>query len=195
MNKNVLMQDKIDLSALNQLKTNWKWYLVLGIGLIIFGSLAAIFSIISTLVSVIYLGSFIIVLGFFEGAKSFKINKWSSFFLHLFLSILYIVGGFFILLNPTVNALSLTLLLAIFFIVAGILRIIFSFSSNVPHKTWIFLNGILTLILGILIWRQWPYSGLWAIGTLVGIDAIFTGWTWIMLSLEAKNIKIENHPI
>ena len=62
---------------------------------------------------------------------------------------------------------------------------------TIPHKGLLLFNGIITLILGILIWAEWPFSGLWVIGTLVGIDAIFTGWTWILLSLKAKNLKLE----
>ena len=52
-----------------------------------------------------------------------------------------------------------------------------------------FINGICTTILGILIWQQWPVSGVWALGLLLGVDMIFTGWTWIMLSLAAKSIR------
>lgn len=179
--------------ALEQLKENRHWYLGLGIGLVILGILALVFSLISTEIMVIYLGAVLVVFGFFEVLKALKINHWSNFFLHLFLGILYIVAGIFIVTNPLANALSLTLLLAIFFVVSGLVRIVFSFTNNVHNNRWLLLNGIVTLLLGILIWAQWPYSGLWVIGTLIGIDAIFTGWTWIILSLQAKNIKVENH--
>lgn len=166
-----------------QLRENKNWYLFLGASLVVFGTLAVIFALTSTLVSVIYLGILLVILGLFEGIKSFKINRWSNFFLHLFLSILYIVGGIFIMLNPAINALTLTLLLAIFFVISGILKTIFALTQQITHKGWLLLNGLLTLLLGILIWAEWPYSGLWVIGTLVGIDAIITGWTWIMLAL------------
>ncbi len=175
--------------VLRQIQENRNWYLGLGIGLVVLGSLAIIFSFLSTLISVVYLGLLIIIVGIFEGVKAFKINLWANFFLHLFLSIFYIVGGFFITLNPALSALSLTLLLAIFFVVSGILRIIFGLAKHVPHKGWLILNGVVTLALGLLIWYEWPYSGLWVIGTFIGIDAIFTGWTWIMLSMATKKLK------
>lgn len=180
---------KISPFALNQIKKNSSWYMTLGIGLVILGSLAILFSFISTIVSVVYLGIFIIILGIFEAVKAFKINLWANFFLHLFLSILYIVCGLFITINPTASALSITFLLAIFFVVTGILRIIFGLAKHVPHRIWLVINGIVTLLLGLLIWYEWPYSGLWVIGTFIGIDTIFTGWTWIMLSAEAKKLK------
>lgn len=189
-NANLFSKKELDVTALKQLHKNWNWYFMLGIGLILLGSLAVVFSIVTTLVSVIYLGIFLMVLGFFEFAKCLKIDTMIHFFLHLFLGILYIVGGFYIAKHPAVNALTLTLLLAIFFIVGGILRIIFGFSKNLPHRGWILFNGVITLLLGIMIWKQWPYSGLWVIGLLVGIDTIFSGWSWIMLSLYAKNLKV-----
>lgn len=175
--------------ALQQLKENWNYYLMLGIGLVAFGTLAIIFSLTSTLISVIYLGVSLIFLGFFEGAKAIRINKLSTFFLHLCLSILFIVGGALIIINPMGNALSLTFLLALFFIIAGILRVIFSFTQHIPHAGWLLFNGVITILLGALILYEWPYSGLWVIGTFVGIDMLFTGWTWIMLALQAKNLQ------
>ncbi len=176
-------------AALKQLKENSSWYLVLGISLIILGTLFIFYSFTATIVSVIYLGALITIAGIFEGVKAFKMNKWKSFFLHLFLCILYLIAGIFIALNPAVNALTLTLLLAIFFVITGIAKTIFALTQHVPHKMWILLNGILTLILGILIWMQWPVSGLWVIGMFFGIDLIFTGFTWIQLSMIAKNLK------
>jgi len=58
----------------------------------------------------------------------------------------------------------------------------------IPGSGWILFDGIVTLILGILVWRQWPSSSLWVIGTLVGISMIFTGMTRLMLSLAARRI-------
>lgn len=176
------------MNQIEQLKTNANWYLMLGISLIILGTLAVIFTFTSTLFSLIYLGSFLLVLGVFEAVKAFKLNLWKSFFLHIFLAILYGACGAFILAYPTVNAITLTLALAIFFVITGLLRIIFAFAPQTPHKGWLAFNGFCTLLLGVLIWQQWPSSGLWVIGMLVGIDAIITGWTWVMLSLAAKRL-------
>jgi uncharacterized membrane protein HdeD (DUF308 family) len=53
---------------------------------------------------------------------------------------------------------------------------------------WLLLHGVINLLLGVLIWRQWPLSGLWVIGLFVGIDMIFNGWSLVMLSLAAKNL-------
>lgn len=171
-----------------QLQQNWGWYLALGIGLVILGTLATFYAWTTTLFSVVYLGFLLIILGIFEGTQSLKISEWSNSFLHLFLGVLYTIAGLYMVWDPGINALSLTLLLAIFFVVSGILKIIFATINEIPHKMWLIANGVITTLLGILIWEQWPISGLWAIGLLVGIDILFTGWTLIMLSLAAKNL-------
>ena len=182
----------VDGVSKQQLKDNANWFLGLGIGLVILGTLAVIFSYITTLFSVMYFGVFMVVIGLFEAVKSFKMHLWSTFFLHLFLAVLYIVGGGFIVMYPAINAVSLTLLLSLFFIVSGILKIIFVVTCKTPHTFWLFTNGSVTFLLGVCILNQWPLSGLWVIGMLIGIETLFTGWTYIMLSAAAK--KIEHTP-
>lgn len=176
---------------LRQLKQNASWFLVLGILLVILGTLAVVFSFYSTLFSILYLGSLLIVAGVIEGVKSIKMRPLKRFLLHLALGILYFGSGVYLVANPEINAITLTLLLAIFFMVSGALRIMFALMADIPHKGWLLVNGLLTFILGILIYQQWPVSGLWVIGMFVGIDLMFTGYSWIMLSLAAKDLKTD----
>jgi uncharacterized membrane protein HdeD (DUF308 family) len=53
---------------------------------------------------------------------------------------------------------------------------------------WVVLNGVITLVLGVMIWRQWPESALWVIGLFLGIDLVFSGWTWVLLALAVRSI-------
>ena len=98
------------------------------------------------------------------------------------------VVGIIIVANPGAGALVLTLVMAVFFMVAGLFRIITALVTRFPHWGWLLFSGLITLGLGLLIWRQWPLSGLWVIGTFIGIDMIITGWTWIMLSLAGRRL-------
>lgn len=184
------LHQRMDEATLRQLKENRYWYLFLGLGLIILGMLAIAYAFTSTLFSVVYLGAILFFVGVFKAGTAIKSDRWGNFFLYLFLAVLYCVSGLFIAVNPLVSALSLTLLFAILFIVSGVLKVIFSFIYHVPARGLLFFSGLIGIILGSLIWYQWPYSGLWVIGTFVGIDAVFTGWKWIMLSLAAKSIKL-----
>lgn len=189
--ENIKNINAIDLATVKELKNNWGSYLALGIMLNIVGTLAIIFAFTSTIFSVIYLGSMLVILGVFEAVQSFKIHPISRFILHFFLSTVCAITGLYLIFYPTINAINLTLLLAIFFVVTGILRIIFSAIGHTPHRFWLLLNGIITLILGLLIWHQWPVSGLWVIGMFLGIDMVFMGWNWIMLALSLKDAKVE----
>jgi uncharacterized membrane protein HdeD (DUF308 family) len=79
-------------------------------------------------------------------------------------------------------------LMAIFFILTGIFRFILALWMRLPNWGWECINGIVTMILGIIIWEQWPISGMWVIGLFIGIDLIISGWAWIMLSLAARQL-------
>src|SRR3984893_15657036 len=94
------------------------------------------------------------------------------------------------LMNPLLGVLSLTLVLAVFLLFEGILELLLYFRTRrIRHAGWILFDGIVTLILGILIWAQWPSSSVWVIGTLVGISLIFSGISRFMLSAAIRNVS------
>ena len=88
--------------------------------------------------------------------------------------------------SPVDSALVLTLLLAVYFMVIGIFRIVASLTMRFPNWGWVLFSGIVSFILGVLTKQQWPLSGLWIIGLFIGIDMIFSGWSYVMLSLAAR---------
>jgi uncharacterized membrane protein HdeD (DUF308 family) len=183
------MRSCLSGECIKQIKEHSIMYLWLGISLVVLGMLAIMFSFVSTILSMVYLGAILIVVGLFEGFKALKVRSWNKFFfMHLALGILYIAAGAFVIAYPIANAVMLTLLWAAFFVVSGLMRIVFAFAKHIPHKSWIVANGIMSVLLGLLIWWQWPLSGLWVIGMFIGIDMIMIGWSWIMLSSVAKRL-------
>lgn len=167
---------------------HWGWYLALGILMVITGSFALYYSTATTLLSVLYLGAFLIIGGGIEAIQALRMKQWKGFFLHAVIAVIYFFCGIFMLVEPMRNALALTLFLSIVLVAIGIFRIIFSLSTDLPHWGWLLLNGIISIILGVLIFKEWPVSGLWVIGMFVAIELIFTGWTWIMVSARAKQL-------
>jgi uncharacterized membrane protein HdeD (DUF308 family) len=168
------------------LHRNWGWVLALGLVSIILGTVALGWSVLATLASVILLGWILLVAGVLEAVHAFWQRKWGGFFLYLLNGILSVVVGLMLVGNPAASAVVLTLLLAMFFMVGGIFRIIASLVMRFPSWGWRLFNGLISLLLGILIWSQWPVSGLWVIGLFVGIDLIFSGWCNVMLALAAR---------
>lgn len=107
----------------------------------------------------------------------------------LLLGILYIWVGVYALLHPVAGLASLTLVLAIYLFVEGVLEFVLSFRLRpMPGSTWLLFDGVITFILAILIWRTWPSSTEWVIGTLVGISMIFSGMSRLILSLAARRL-------
>jgi uncharacterized membrane protein HdeD (DUF308 family) len=174
--------------GLDSVRDNWGWILASGLAFILVGTIALLYSVIATLASVLVFGSFLIVGGLFEAVHAFKTDRWGGFLLALLMAILYVVVGGLMVLNPGVGAVSLTLLIAAFFLVGGIFRIIAAAAFRPPSWGWLVTSGLVTLLLGILIWAQWPVSGLWVIGLFVGLDMIFSGMWLTMLALAARRL-------
>jgi uncharacterized membrane protein HdeD (DUF308 family) len=77
-------------------------------------------------------------------------------------------------------------LLAIYLLIEGIFEIILAFQLTRSGRLWMMLEGVVTIILAVMIWRTWPFSTIWAIGTLVGISMIFSGFSRLMFSLACR---------
>lgn len=171
---------------LTEVQKNWGWFLALGILLIALGAIAIGSSIFVTVLSIFFLGVLLVIAGISQIIYSFWARQWSGLFLSQLIGILYIVTGFLCIAKPAVTALSLTLLIAAFFLVGGLFRMINSIALRYDHWGWVFINGLITFALGLLIFSDWPYSGLFIIGLFIGIDLILSGWTAVLLALTAR---------
>jgi uncharacterized membrane protein HdeD (DUF308 family) len=172
--------------SLEDFQKNRGWFLALGILLIIGGSLAIIYDVAATLLSVLFFGWLLIAVGAIEAVQSFWQPRWGGFFIHLIVGILAVVVGFHLVSSPMSGALVLTLVMAIYFMVIGIMRVVTALAMRFPNWGWVLFSGLITFILGIMIKSQWPATGLWVIGLFIGIDMIFSGWSYVMLSMAAK---------
>jgi uncharacterized membrane protein HdeD (DUF308 family) len=112
-----------------------------------------------------------------------------GFLWELLVGILYIFIGVYLLMHPVAGLISLTIALAIYLFLEAILEFVLGFTLRpLPGTGWLIFDGIVTLILAIMIWRTWPTSAPWIIGTLVGISMLFSGISRLMLSLAARSV-------
>ncbi|HEX4046170.1 MAG TPA: DUF308 domain-containing protein [Gammaproteobacteria bacterium] len=164
------------------------WFIAWGAVLVILGFFAISAALWTTLISVILLGAIIFATGIVVMIDSFIFwrHKLSGFWLHFFMAILYLLAGIMLITNPEISSVSITLILAIFYVCVGISRIVYSLSLRLPQWGWNFFNGIIALLLGILIIAGWPMSGLYIIGLFVGIDLVFLGWAYLMSGFCAR---------
>lgn len=182
----------LSLPGLQELRRNWGWFLALGVALVVLGAIALGASVATTIVSVLLFGWLLIFGGVIEAVHAFWREKgWGGFFIDLLTGILYVVVGFMMVGNPAATAMALTLLIALFLMFSGIFRVVVALMLRFPHRGWLVLHGAINLLLGIAIWRRWPWDGLWVIGLFIGIDMIFNGWSLVMLGLAVKKIPEE----
>lgn len=175
------------ITDIAEVRKNWGFFLVLGLLLIALGATALYFNVFTTLFSVFLLGVLLIISGIAQIIQSFLARKWSGLFLSLIAGVLYIVVGFLCVTRPLLSAASLTILISAFLLVSGLARMFTSALIRFEQWGWVFFNGIVTFLLGVMIYLDWPLSGLWIIGMFVGIDMILSGWSWTILAWSIKS--------
>ena len=175
-----------------EIKRFWLFFVIVGLVIALFGFIVSGTAIAATKVFTALFGIMLIVAGFVETVHAFLRGRWGGFLLDLLAGILYVVAGFMIVANPGASAIALTLIIAMFLIIIGIFRLVTGMMLLLPHRGWVILSGVISLLLGIAIWRQWPFSGLWVIGLFVGIEMIFNGLSLVMLGFSAR--KLETPP-
>ena len=173
---------------LHPLRNQWWCFLLLGIALVILGSLCIIDPFVPTLASVFVLGFILMVAGITQIVSSFWAGKWSGMLFHMLIGVLYVIVGYMIVDAPVINMVLITKFIAIFLIVSGAFRMISALIVRFPDWGWALLNGGVTLLLGIIINRQLPEAALWVIGLFVGIEMLFNGWAWVMLALDLRAV-------
>lgn len=164
------------------------WLLVLGALLIVVGMVAISSAFIATLATVVTLGILLMIGGVVEIVDAFLGRGWRGFWMHLLGGIMYLVLGFLLVQRPLAAAAFFTLMLAAAFFVGGLFRIIVALSERFYGWVWVLLNGIVTLVLGILIWREWPEAAFWVIGLFVGIDMLLDGWSLVITALTIRGL-------
>jgi uncharacterized membrane protein HdeD (DUF308 family) len=171
----------------DEVKHSAGWLIVLGILSVILGILAINAPLLSGVAVTILIGCYLIANGIFQLVAMFRAKGLGAGILAFVLGALAIVAGILVLSRPMMGLAVLTLWLAAFFIVEGIARAILSFQVRpLSGWGWMLFGGIVSVLLGIMIWSKWPLSGIWAIGVLVGVHIIFAGWTQIFIGLAAR---------
>ncbi len=169
-----------------EVRKNWKRFLLAGIFLIILGGLAVSYAGLTTEFAVIFLGFLLIGGGVVQIASSYYSLKWSGSPASFLLGILYIIVGGLCIIKPVQSAESITLLIAALLLVGGLFRLFSALYHRFDYWGWMVFSGIISTFLGILILVEWPASGLWVIGLFIGIELILVGWSWVLLSLAAR---------
>jgi len=166
--------------------------LLLSIILIIFGLLAIALPMVSSIGVAIVIGWMVIFAGIAQLVHAFQSTGIGHVAWKVLVALIYLAAGVSLIALPAAGVAGLTLVLGVFLFAEGIADVVAYFATRKSgNSPWMLLDGIITLLLGFMIWNRWPSSSLWVIGTLVGISMVMTGTTRLMMTLAIR--KLASH--
>ncbi|NJR64485.1 MAG: HdeD family acid-resistance protein [Leptolyngbyaceae cyanobacterium CRU_2_3] len=162
--------------------------IALGVILVILGITAIVFPFFATLVAESWISLILIAAGLTKLVYAFQTRTEDGLLWKLLLGILYIATGLILWLYPLQGAITLTLVLGSFLLTEGVFEVILALRlRSTQNWVWVMANGIVTLVLGSIIWFQLPTSAAWVIGTLLGISILSSGISRIMLAVSSSS--------
>jgi uncharacterized membrane protein HdeD (DUF308 family) len=161
------------------------WFVFLGVLLVVAGAAAIAFPVLSSFAVGVWAAIAFAIAGVAQVIHAFAARSWGGFLWDLLVGLLYVVAGLVMWFNPIAGVVTLAVFLAAVLVVDGVFRAILAFQIR-PQAGWVWLliGGILSVVLGVMIWQQLPSSALWVLGLLLGINLIFSGVSFLMLALS-----------
>ena len=170
------------------IRDHWKMILAEGILFILLGFLAVLFPVFSTFTFELFIGWLLLIGGVFSIYRVLTAQEIPGFWPSLIAATISIIVGILLLTYPLKGVLTLTILLAIYFLVDGIAKLIFSLEWRpLQNWGWLLISGLLPLAIAAIIYMGWPGTAVWTLGLLLGINLLFYGWTLTFLALTAKD--------
>ncbi|MGZ4979800.1 MAG: HdeD family acid-resistance protein [Methylobacter sp.] len=171
----------------NYLQAHWQLFLAEGIFFIFLGLCAIVIPQVFTVATVIFLGWILLFGGIVHVARSFMFSSMPGFGWWLFMGILQIIIGYLFITRPVAGAVTLTMLLTVFFALEGVAKISIALMMR-PLPNWglILFSGLTALIFALVIWISWSESAQWLLGLFLGINMLFLGWSMVKISLHHK---------
>jgi uncharacterized membrane protein HdeD (DUF308 family) len=168
---------------------HWGWLVALGVALAVLGILAIWRARTATLVYVVFLGVLLLAAALAVFVAAFSLTGyWTAFFIHVLWAVVLAIIGVILVSRPATSAEALTLVIAFYFLVTGIVGIGFALFSHTQGEWLSIFDGVVSVALGALLLSGWPVTGLWAIGLFVGIDLILRGSAIAALGLGLRSL-------
>ena len=177
------------LNAIESIREHWGWFLALGIIFILGGIFAIAAPFVAGLTVALVFSIVLVWLGIMAIIQAFGTKNWGGFIWELLIGLILLIGGIATWVNPVLAALSLTIVVGAVFLAKGVIQAVMAFRMR-PHSGWgwMLTAGILSAIVGLIILLQWPLSTTYALGYLAGISLIFSGWSYVMMSMVARRV-------
>jgi uncharacterized membrane protein HdeD (DUF308 family) len=181
--------------ARETLERNWKWIVAGGVLALVLGTIAILVPPVASVTTSILLGWLLVFAAVFVSASAFQEREFWPIAVRILLAALYLVAGIFLLVAPLTGTITLTFVLVAWLWVDGAFRIVGAIMHRgAPGRGWLAAGGVLSILLGVLIWVDFPSSAAWAIGLLVGVNLLFWGINLIVLGFAGRELA-EGHVV
>jgi len=174
----------------SELANKWRWFIALGIVLIVLGAAAWLDVVSVALASTIVIGASMLVGGVVQIIHAYMAKDWRGFVFARMSGLFYFVGGLLIMREPIHGAAVLTLALVALIIAAGIVRMALALGSR-GIRAWslVFASGVVSVIVGFLLYMMLPWSGMWTLGALIGIELLVQGGGWVYFGIALGRFR------
>ena len=182
--------NELQRALAQSVRDHWVLFLIEGIVLVVLGILAIVVPVVATLAVAIFIAWLLLISGIVGLITTFMARHAPGFWWSLISAVLAIAAGIVLLGWPVSGAVSLTLLLIVFFAIEGIVTIMYALEHKKELSgrwAWMFASGIIDLILAVMIFAGLPGTAAWALGLLVGINLLFGGTSLIAMALHARS--------
>ncbi len=158
----------------------------MGVGLVILGALCIWAPQMSGLIVSVVVGVILILGGLVRTAFAWVSPGWGSTFVRFAFGVFAIIAGGYMIAQPELGARALAIVLMVYFFADGLMALLLALQLKpVGGGAWMMLSGLASVLVGAIMWMQWPASGEWAIGLLIGIKLLVDGATLIGLGTTA----------
>ena len=165
------------------------WYIFAAVLFILLGIFSIVEPGVAGLGVTLLVGWLLVFGGGAHLVAAFKGGSTGHVIFQVLIGLVYFAGGFYFLVHPLLAIGTLTLLLACVILVEGVIEVVAYFrTKDAGASAWLLFNGVVTLLLGGMIWVHWPSSSVWAIGILVGVNLLMTGTSRLMFGLAARKL-------
>ena len=161
------------------------WLIAFGALCMLAGALALAYATFATQFVILYLAGGLIAIGAVRFAGAFWMKNRSDASAMAMLGLVGVALGLLIAGQPYAAEVSLTIIVCAAILAGGLMRIAFASTIRFPNWGWMFAGGVISVLLGIALLSNWMVTSTWLLGTIIGVDLLFDGASWLALGLIA----------
>jgi uncharacterized membrane protein HdeD (DUF308 family) len=169
---------------------NWRWMASLGGLALLLGVIGLLATLTLSLATGVLFALLLLAGGVVQALHTAKCEGWRSRSLHVLVAVLYVGAGTAMLTEPRVDTRTVVSILGGAVFLVGVLRVAMAWQMRgEPGWPWPLAGGMLAMLLGLMIFAQWPSSGVWVIGLFVSVELLAHGWSMLVVSMAARDAR------